>query len=369
MNIFDGLNLYANSFKYYYGVDRNTTFIRGLLKQSYKFSKVIDIQDLLKIDKTASFMTYFSVVISIVLFLAYFYGVFFKNYLTIMHMQPIAFSLLITVPVMIAILIPYLTANFAFENYLKNFGEYTKEKEPFKIPLDAGEKTIPGLEKIKKRVVKEALCGIIAVFLFLLFALFADATPKKIVNLIKQGKYEKALKTADLSLKILPVSSRNYGYRAAAKYFMKDYKGAVQDYELANKYSGTEFYDADMFLAKGKILSKKEMLLQYDKSIKSQKSDVDKYSAIYSKANYLYGIKDFKDALSCYNLLINAYSKDKSVNVPTSVLYFRRAMTYQKLGNVQNYKIDIGVANSMCPDCEFEKNSKKWLEELPSLDY
>lgn len=369
MSILDGLNLYANSFKYYYGSDRASTFVRGFLKQNFRFPKVLTEQELLSIDKRASILAYTAIFTAIVLFICYFYFVFFTNYLAIINLPRLVFALALSVPVMIAILIPYLIADFAFKNYLKRFGDYSQDKSEFKIPANASEKSIPGYERIKGRVVKEAVFGILLVLILLGFALFVDNAPRLVVKYIKQGKYEKALKSADLSVKILPVSSRYYGYRGAAKYYMKDYAGAVEDYKLANKYSMTEFYDEDMFIAKSKMLNKAQMIEEYDKSIKAQKESVDRYTAMFAKANYLLSLKDYKAALPIYNQLLTAYRNDEHLILPPEELYIRRALTHAKLGDAAGYKSDFNAADSMCPECEFSKVTEQQLVPKPSLDY
>lgn len=369
MNILDGLNLYANSFKYYYGSDRASTFVRGFLKQNFRFPKILTEQELLSIDKTASIFAYVSILFAIALFTAYFYFVFFANYLTIINQPRIVFALAISLPVMLAILIPYLIADLAFKNYLKKFGDYSKDASEFKIPSNASEKSIPGYERIKHRVVKESIFGLVLVLIFLTFALFLDNAPKFVVKNIKQGNYEKALKIADLSVNILPVSSRYYGFRGAAKYYMKDYAGAVEDYKLANKYSMTEYYDEDMFIAKSKMLNKSQMIAEYDKSIKEQKEAVDRNTAMYSKANYLLSLKDYKSALPIYNRLVNAYHNDEHIIFPPEELYFRRAVTKAKLGDTAGYKYDFSVADNMCPECNFNKVTEQQLVPQLSLDY
>lgn len=369
MNIFESLNLYANSFKYYYGSDRNSTFVRGILKQNYRFPKMLSEQDLLKIDKKASILSYSAVLGAIVLFLIYFYAVFFKNYDLISQQQPIVFSLMITVPVMVAILIPYLIANSCFNSFLKRFGAFSRVKEPFRVPQNATSKTIPGYERIQRRVFKEALLGFIGVLIFLAIVLFVDYSPEIAVALIKSGNYKAALNVSDIAAKIVPVSPGNYGVRGAAKFYMKDYKGAVDDYKLANKLSDLNAYDADLYVAKSKILNKQQMLAEFDKAIKTEKIKAKKYSIVYLKANYLYSIKAYSEALANYNILTNAFNNDEDLLFPQEDMYFRRAMTFKHLGRVKEANIDMKAANTMCPDCNYQKLGEKYLEFVPSLDY
>ncbi len=369
MDILNSLNFYKNNFRYYYGYDKNSTFVRGFFKQNYKFSRQLSEQELLSIDKTVAISTYLALFVSVVMFLIYFYGVFFNRYFELINKAPIVFALSISIPAVICIGIPYIIADFWFKRYLKKFGEYVQEKDEYKIPVNAADKTIPGFERIKARTVKETILGFVLVFLFLCFALFIGNSAEITAALIRHGNYSAALKIANLSVKIIPISSRLYGYRGTAKFYNKDYKGAIEDYKIANKYSDTEFYDEDLFLAKSKILSKQEMIDEYDKSINAQKEQIDKYTAMFAKANYLFGIKDYKSSYEIYNVLVNAYKNKEHMIFSPDKIYIRRALSNKNLGKIQEYKSDLQIAKSMCPDCQYDKITEQKLEPLPSINY
>lgn len=369
MNILDGLNLYANCFKYYYGFDRSSTLVRGLLGQNFKFPFILDEKNLLKIDKFSSVITYIAVFISVTLFLAYLYGIFFPHYIDWFQKRTLYLVLMIAVPAFLSMVIPYFAADLVFKNYLKKFGMYSKTKEPFKIPANAGEKTIPGYERIKRRVVKESTAGIIVLLIFVLFLGFWNNASEIAAHNLKKGNYNAALNILDRRLKLFPIVSYDYGMRALTKYYLKNYEGSIEDYKLANKYAFSDVYDNDIYAVMAEFYNKSQMLDMFEKALNSKNEQVDKYSVIYARANYLMGIKDYASAIRDYNYLIKAYNNEEHLIFPPEELFFRRALTNSKLGNTSGYKADFSVAERMCPECEFDKIKEEQLKPVPEFDY
>ncbi len=369
MNILGSLNLYANNIRYYYGFDRNSTFVRGFLKQSYKFSRLLSEKELFAIDKKFSFLSFVAMVFSVILIILYLYLIFFNFYLEIQKFPPFLFALTLTFPMFLAVVCPLFLVAQKYEAYLKTYGDYQKEKQTFRLPPNSGKNTVAGFEFHKQRIINESLIGLCVILAFTFFALFFNAIPRVSKDLIKKGNYKLALLLSDVGIKISPVSSINYGHRAVAKYYLKDYSGAASDYEMANKYSQDPVYDADLFVVKSKILTKEQLLNEYDKSINAQVDKYDKYSAIYSKANYLYSVGDYQAALNYYNELVVAYLKGEKIMFSPATLYFKRGSTYSKLGNANASQKDIKIAESMCVDCNYSKNPSVWLDYTLSMDY
>lgn len=369
MNMFDGLNFYANNFRYYYGFDRNSTFVRGFLNQCYKFMGLLSENDLKEIDSKFSFYTYISMIFSVGLILVFLYAVFFRFYTEIMQLSTVLKSLSLALPMMVAILLPYSILNFFFERDLQKYGKFVKELGAFKIPSKLGKNTIAGYEDYKKRILKESIVALIVLFLFTLSILFLNAVPSITSKLIKQGNYRAALGLSNVAVTVFPISSINYGHRAVAKYYLKDYKGAIEDYNLANKYSPEPVYDVDLYVVKSKILTKQQLLAEYDKSIKEQEKKYDAYSAMYSKANYLYSIGDYKAAVLIYDKLVDAFNNNEKILFSPATLYFKRGSAMAKLGNFKSSREDIEIAESMCVSCNYQENPSKWLDFVPTIDY
>lgn len=369
MSFLDGLNLYANCFKYYYGFDRSSTFVRGILGQNFKFPYLLEEKDLLKIDKVSSVITYFAVFFAVILFLMYLYIIFFPSYIDWFQKRILFLLLVLALPAILSIVLPFVTANFIFNKYLKKYGNYSVEKGNFKTPANSGEKTIPGYERIKRRVVKESSYGIIFVLIFVLFLSYWNNASSVAASLIEHGNYKAAVNILNVRLKLFPIVSSDYGLRAYAKYGLKDYDGAVEDYKTANKYAFSDVYDNDIYAVMSESYNKQQMLDMFKKSYDSKKEQVDKYSVVFARANYLMSIKDYKSANRDYDILVKAYNNEEHLIFPPEILFYRRAITNAKLGNNQGYKNDFSIANKMCPECDFKNVTEEQLKPVPEFDY
>ncbi|MFI3301093.1 MAG: hypothetical protein R3Y28_06700 [Candidatus Gastranaerophilales bacterium] len=346
-------NFYTDSYKYYFGSDGNTTYVKGLLKQNFKFNKQFSKKELMHLDFTLTFLSYATFLMTTLLFIYYLYGVFFKNYLALSELPSVIFALVLSLPVILIITGCYFVMDKIFNKYLSTFGNFTKQEKEFKVPFNISEKNIVGAKFMKVRFFIELIFCFIIISTITIFGVLLSNSEKIILNLIEQGDYQKANNIATFAENLTPVSSMNIALTAITEVYLKDYDSAIEHFKLANNYSKNQIYNDDIVLVKQLYLEPEEMLKNYDEAIFNAPRNIDKYFLMYSKANYLYNLKDYKNALVNYNILIKAFKISEALSIRPETIYYKRGLTYRKLNDNNNSNSDIQMAKFYCPECDF----------------
>lgn len=326
----------------FYNNEDGTTVIKSINNtfQGYKFNKIIDedqINSIWEYIKQHKRITTIGIFLSFIVLL---YGVIFPHYAFLSNLKWY-FTVLPMLVIIFAIYQALLHINtIHFEKWLKNnFGEF--EKTVYN-PTDFIDKKYYNLFKIE---LTKAF-GLIIIII----ACFCIGSPFKItLNLINNQKYDEAIKLATIGSKIFPIAPTWYSLRGYSKFQIKDYDGAIKDYDKAYKLGPDEYnvmnFDNKIFI---KYYTKqyKSAIKDFDKEIANAQTDEDRDSFLWDKAQFLYNIKHYEDALRIYNDLLIKSNEDR-IFLLQNRLYFERAEVYKKLGNEELAEQDLQNANDL----------------------
>ncbi len=132
--------------------------------------------------------------------------------------------------------------------------------------------------------------------------------------------------------------------RGAAKYDLKDYKGAIADYDEAIRLN-SKYADAiyNRGLAKKKLGDFKDAIDDYTKAIELNPKEAEAY---YSRGNANDDLGDFKGAIADHDEAIKLNSKYANA-------YYNRALARRKLGDEEGHDADMEMYEKL------EKEQKK----------
>ena len=154
---------------------------------------------------------------------------------------------------------------------------------------------------------------IILICIVIAIAIGIYSPVEKALNAIENQNYSKAIKITSIGAKIYPYS-KWYSIRAYAKFQTGDYEGAIEDY---NKAFNLETDDYKIINFDNKIYVKYYLkdfegaLNDFDYEIQNSKNDFVKDSFLWDKAQFLYNLKKYDDALKIYNTLLLKSDEDK----------------------------------------------------------
>lgn len=336
------MNFYVNS-------EDGTTTIKSINNTflGYKFEKQFTDEEINEIWNNVKFQKRVSTILIFLIFIILLYGVIFPNYYFIIS-QKWYYSVLPLLVIIFIIyqLITFLNTKYFEKKLIKRFGEYTTTI--FK-PTDEIDTKYYNLFKIELTK---------AITLLVIIALcFSVGSPFKWVSkCIKNKKYDEAIKITTIGSKIFPIAPEWYSLRAYSKYQVKDFNGAIKDYDKAYKLGPDEYnvmnFDNKIFI-KYHIKEYNSALKDFDYEIKNASDDYEKDSFLWDKAQFLYNIKRYKEALDIYNeLIINAESD--RIFLLKNRLYFERAQVYKKLGQEDLANQDLENADSLSIESSFK---------------
>lgn len=177
----------------------------------------------------------------------------------------------------------------------------------------------------------------------------------KILNAIENQNYEKAINIANIGSKIYP-SSKWYSFRGYAKFQTGDFQGAIQDYDKAYKLETDDYkiinFDNKIFI-KYYMKDYKSALNDFDYEINNAKDEFIKDSFLWDKAQFLYNIEEYEKALDIYNDLLIKSDEDK-IYLLKARLYFERAQVYKRLNKEDLAKKDLEQSRSSNVEETFE---------------
>lgn len=346
MNNFRKL-IFLNSQYCTYYIDKKTTVIAGILRSiGYKFAvKLPDI----KIDEINKVYRKLTTILNSIVaceLLLYVYLFIFPYFTKLMQLPYFITILCLAAIPLLILYLTYIVINTLFENYLEKYiGSFQKIKfQPniYNIEPEAYKKYC---ETPRKSIY---IVGLL-IFIFCYYLL----TPIFIETLIAHKNFKLGIKFANLYSKIIPINPEIYEQRAIAKFNVKDYKGAVIDFELANKYSLSNVFDNDILEAKTYYLSYNDMISEFEKALSVQKDKILTGVIKAKKADYLMKNKKYSEALKIYDELISIHKHGEEIGFSLENAYFNRGKAKQIL-NINNANIDIEIAKRMCPTCNFE---------------
>lgn len=341
----------------FYSNEEGATVIKSINNtfQGYKFNKIIDDEQINSIWEYIKQQKRITTIIIFFSFIFLLYGIIFPYYAFLSNLKWY-FTVLPMLVIIFGIYHTLLHINtIHFEQWLKNeFGEFEKT---IYNPTDTIDKKYYDLFKIE---LTKAL-GLIIIII----ACFGIGSPFKItLNLINNQKYDAAIELATIGSKIFPIAPTWYSLRGYSKFQIKDYDGAIMDYDKAYKLGPDEYnvmnFDNKIFI---KYYTKqyKSAIKDFDKEIANAQTDEDRDSFLWDKAQFLYNIKQYEEALKIYNDLLVKSNEDR-VFLLQNRLYFERAEVYKKLGKEELAEQDLQNANNL----DIEESFKNPIPE-PTL--
>lgn len=334
----------------YYKVNNNTVLAGILRNNGYRYAVSLPEEKLKEVNQVyRRFTTLLNSVVAVELIL-YIYLVIFPYYLEFMNLPFFVVVMLLSLIPLVALYLTYIVINSLYENYLARYvGTFQRMKFQPKVKYIEEE----AFQKYLKTPRKSVYILVLLILIFFSYVL----TPLMINSLNNNKKFNSALRLANGYLTFMPVASNVYAQRAYAKFNLKQYKEAVEDYEKANKYSFSEDFNADIVGVKTYYLPYDQVLNAFDELIAQEKEKPYKYYLMSEKAAYQLKNKDYKKAYNTFNYLINLYEKGTKVFFSPSLVYNNRAIARKFLGDDVGAKADFTASKKMCPDCTFSLNT------------
>lgn len=329
----------------------NNTVVAGIMRNiGYLYQQKLTTEQISAYNK--EYRKYTTIVNSVVALeiLLYIYAVIFPYFIKFMEQSFFITTLMLSTISLLALYLTYIVANSFFEKYLiKTFGQNKKTKfSPTIKNIDES-----SFQKYVSTPRKSIYLMLLVIAIFVGYVV----TPLYVNNLNTAKKYKYAVSLANAYLKIVPISPNVYAQRAYAKFKLKQYKEAIADYELANKYSLSDSFFEDIIGVKTYYLPYKTMLAEFDKAISIEESEPAQYLLRYEKAVYQLKNKDYKSAYLILNDLVGAYEQKKDVHFSPSFVYFNRGIAREALGDINGANIDKRTAKKMCPECQFNQET------------
>lgn len=334
----------------WYSVGSNTV-IAGIMRSvGYLYQQKLSDEQIKAFDK--EYRKYTTIMNSAVALeiLLYIYLVIFPYFVDFMKQSFIVSVLTLSLIPLLALYLTYVVANKLFENYIVK-------------TIGLGKKTLfkPDVKNIDEKTFNDYIStprkSLYVVLLIAILFLGYVVTPLTVTNLNISKKYKSAENLANMYLKVVPIAPEVYAQRAYAKFKQNQYKEAVADYELANKYSLSDSFSDDILGVKTYYLPYKKMLGEFDKAIDIETIEPARYLLRYEKAVYQLKNKDYKPAFEELNTLVNAYRQNKDVFFSPSSAYYNRGVARALLGDTKGSIQDKITAKKMCPECEFNQET------------
>ncbi len=331
----------------YYKVNNNTVLAGIIRDKGYRYAVNLPEEKLKDVNRVyRRFTTLLNSAVAVELIL-YIYLVIFPYYTQFMHLPFWTVVILLSLIPLIALYLTYIIINSLYENYLTRYvGTFQRMKFQPKVKYIE--------DKVFEEYIKTPRKSIyVLVILFLIF--FSYVTMPLIVNSFNSNnKFNSALRLSNFYLALVPVAPEVYSQRAYAKFNLKQYKEAVEDYKKANEYSFSDDFNADILGVKTYYLPYKQVLKEFDNMIETESDKPYKYYLMSEKATFMLKNKDYKAACELFNYLINIYQKGDKVFFSPSAAYYNRGVARANLGDKSGANSDSKIAQKMCPECQFK---------------
>ena len=333
-------HLYKQSPMDFYTKNKKKTVIRSTNNASflgYKFNREYSEQEIDEVWQIIRVYKRFSVVFILILFVGLLYEFIFPKFALFINNSWyvnafIMFGILVLVSQFITTI-----STFLFEKkLLEKYGKYEKVYFQHSKTIDPKYYSLFKSELIKANIAL-VLVFISATF----FSPFEYAQ-----NLIDRHRYKDAIKITTIGARLLPVVPEWYSLRGYAHFQLEHYDKAINDYDKAFKLSADGFnimnFDNKIFV---KYYQERyeDALTDFDTEIKNATNENEKDQFLWDKAQFLYNIKKYDEALEVYNDLIVKAETDR-IFLLKDRLYLERAEVYRKLKKYDEAKADAETA-------------------------
>lgn len=333
----------------FYVLSEDATIIKSINNTflGYKYNRRFSEDEISLVWKNIKAHKRFSTISIFLLFIVLLYGVIFPNYSflvdKIWYYTVIPFLIIVFV---LYFIITFINTKWFEKRLKKKFGPF--EKTTF-VPANIIDEKYYKLFKIE--LVKAFSLILIIVMCFCI------GSPFKIAQKwIQHKKYNDVVKLTTIGSKIFPIAPEWYSLRAYSRYHLKDYKGAIHDYDRAYRLGPNEYnvmnFDNKIFI---KYITKdyKSALKDFDYEIANASDEYEKDAFLWDKAQFLYNIKQYESALKIYNELLVKAEEDR-IFLLQNRLYFERAQVYKSLGLEELAQQDLINAEALHIDEAFK---------------
>ena len=334
--------LYRISPMNFYNLSENSTVIKSINNTllGYKFDKKFDSKEISSVWENIKIHKRLSVIGIFLVFIILLYAIIFPNY-----------SLLITykwyytiIPLLLVLFfaykgIIYLNTIWFEKRLLKKFGTY--EKILFK------QTNI--IDKKYFNLFKLEIAKVLTLILIIIGCFSLGSPFKALQNQIKQERYDDVIKYTTIGIKIFPIAYEWYSLRGYAKFKIKDYEGAIKDFDKAYQIGLDEYnilnFDNKIYV-KYYIKDYEGAIKDFDYEIANCSDEYEKDAFLWDKAQFLYNLGKYDEALQIYNDLLVKSEEDR-IFLLKNRLYFERAQVYKKMGKTKPADEDILNAENL----------------------
>ncbi len=341
-------SIFLNSQYCNYYIDKGCTVLSGVMRSiGYKYSVKLPKEKMTQINAVyRKFTTVMNCLVGAEIIL-YVYLFMFPCFLKLIKLPFFVLALTLCIIPLIMLYLTYIAVNYLYENYLTRYvGTFQKVKflpNIYNIEPEA-------YEKYRKTPKKSIYVMAVMMIAFLYYALM----PMVIDNQVSAEKYDKAVKSADVYSKFIPISPDVYAQRAYAKFKLGKYEEAAADYKLANDYSMSNVFNMDILGVKTYYFPFDLMINEFDAEIARRDKKIEQQFIMAEKANYLMKNKKYNQALGIYNELVNTYKNRQDTAFAPDEIYFNRGRARALTGDAQGARTDTEIARKMCSECEYD---------------
>lgn len=334
MNILE--SIYYLSPMNFYTHDEDKTIIKSINNTSlgYKFGKNFDTKEISAVWDEIKLCKKWSVILIALMLIILLYKVIFPKFTLFVNNVWYVNTIIILVTLAAICQIITKICTLIFEKRLiKKFGKF--EKTIFK---NCSELNSTYYSLFKRELIKALILILVVVSCFGLYSPF-----KKAQELVSRAQYNEVIRFTTLGSKIFPIAHEWYSLRGYAKFKTEDFQGAINDFDKAYKLGadGLNIMNFDNKIFVKYYLGEYESAIRdFNYEIKNANDDNEKDQFLWDKAQFLYNIKHYDEALELYSQLIDKAEQDK-IYLLKDRLYLERAQVYKTIGEPDLYLDDI----------------------------
>ncbi len=341
--------LYKQSPMDFYTYTNNKyTLIKSISNSShaYEFAREFSTDEINSTWREIRLYKKSSTILIFLFFILLLYGIIFPNFtLFVNNMWYVNATIILALIAIVCSIITFCSAKIFEKRITKKFGSFKKTKFQQSNLID------PIYYKLFKFELSKAL-----IFIILICLIFGLSAPfKRTRDYLKEEKYKKAISVTTIGAVLFPIAQEWYSLRAYAKFKTGDYDGAINDFDKAYRLGADGFnvmnFDNKIYI---KYVKKdyQSAIKDFDIEIQNADNDYEKDSFLWDKAQFLYNIGHYQQALELYNDLIVKAENDR-IFLLKDRLYLERAEIYRKLGKYELAKKDLEDSGSINPDIDY----------------
>lgn len=320
----------------FYTISEGKTTIKSLsnVSSGYKFDREFGPDELSGIWKQIKLHKRISSVFICMLFICLLYEAIFPQFQILVNNKwYINAIILIFIMIIVSQIITYISAKIFQKRIKKKFGEFEKSKF---ITQDRVDKKYYDIFKIE--LAKVLIIALVIIVSFMFISPFSIAQ-----KLLKRERYNEVIKYTTLWAKLFPIAQEWYTMRGYANFKLGNNEDAAKDFDKAYKLGADGFnmtnFDNKIYI---KYIDRDydSAVKDFNREIRKANNEEERDKFKWDKAQFLYNIGQYEEALEIYDELISKAETDH-VFLLKDRLYFERSQTYQKLGREKEARADI----------------------------